>query len=372
MPRACTVLDPEWIVMLEKLTLVIDPRFGGGTSSAVAREIDVLAPHYQLSIAAISSKHFKGNQVHKAIEAACERTGTPLEWDPAVITSALVALHNPSFLKFDARLATKIRCDRLFVVCHENFLRPSGQEGFDVGHCLDLIADATLCRSKILMPVSEWNRTCAQNWMAANPTTWKLSTFNWANICDFDFLSPTATPRDRRGRHSRPGPEKFPRLDILKQMFSSDAECVRILGADSLIGQDVPAEWDLIPFGGETVDAFLQSIDFFVYFINPMLQESFGRVIAEAIAAGKVVITSPETAANFGDGVISARPEMVDGIIADLIADPARYQDHVARAQNGLLRFGAEAFRTQIAALIRATAPKPAITPDKEAIYDFL
>ena len=35
------------------------------------------------------------------------------------------------------------------------------------------------------------------------------------------------------------------------------------------------------------VDAFLASIDFFVYFTHPFLQESFGRVIGEAIAAGK-------------------------------------------------------------------------------------
>jgi hypothetical protein len=33
---------------------------------------------------------------------------------------------------------------------------------------------------------------------------------DWINICDFPFAPPTPAPRDRRGRHSRPGFEKFP------------------------------------------------------------------------------------------------------------------------------------------------------------------
>ena len=40
-------------------------------------------------------------------------------------------------------------------------------------------------------------------------------------------------------------------------------------------------------------------IDFFVYFTAPTWQESFGRVVAEAIAAGKVVLTNPDIGATF-------------------------------------------------------------------------
>jgi hypothetical protein len=358
--------------MKEQLTLVIDPRFGGGTSSAVAREIDALALSFQLSVAAISSKHFKGRDIHKAIDAACERTGTPIEWDPKIISSTLVAVHNPSFLKFNETFATQIRCDRLFVVCHENFLRPGGEEGFDVGHCLKLLEDATLSRRKFLMPVSEWNRTCAKTWLMANPVNWTLSRFNWSNICDFVFLPATTAPRDRRGRHSRAGAEKFPRLDVLKQMFPASAQAIRILGAESLIDQETPPCWDLIPFGGEDVDAFLQTIDFFIYFTNPLWQESFGRVIAEAIAAGKVVISNAETAATFGDGVVAALPDNVDAIVARMIADPTQYSAQVARGQKALERFSADAFRAQINALMTDTKAKHPGKSETEVIYDIL
>ena len=58
-------------------------------------------------------------------------------------------------------------------------------------------------------------------------------------------------------------------------------------------------------FGAMPVPDFLASIDFFVYFTHPLLREGFGRAIAEAIAAGKLVITDEETAEPFGPGVVT-------------------------------------------------------------------
>lgn len=354
------------------LTLVIDPRFSGGTSSAVAREINALACDYRLSVVAISSQHFKGKAVHHAIEDACEQTGTQLRWDPPFISSDLVALHNPSFLKFDTSLTSRIHCDRLFVVCHENFLRPGGAEGFDVGHCLSLISVASLCRQKYLMPVSGWNRQGVEAWSMSNPSNWKIGPSNWFNICDFDMAPATSRPRDRRGRHSRAGPEKFPGYAALSQMFSDQAESVRIMGADSLMSDDRPARWELLPFGAEPVDHFLQTLDFFIYFTNPMWQESFGRVIAEAIAAGKVVIASPETALSFGNGVIAAEPAEVDHIVARLIENPAAYADQVQRGQEVLRGFGVDAFRSQLETLVTSTQRANATGTQLERMYDFL
>ena len=67
------------------------------------------------------------------------------------------------------------------------------------------------------------------------------------------------------------------------------------------------------------VPDFLASIDFFVYFTHPLLRESFGRAIAEAIAAGKLVITDPETAGPFGPGVVTdtGTGDGIDRIIAE-------------------------------------------------------
>jgi glycosyltransferase involved in cell wall biosynthesis len=87
-----------------------------------------------------------------------------------------------------------------------------------------------------------------------------------------------------------------------------------------------------------------------VYFTAPTFRESFGRVLAEGIAAGKVVITDPDTAAIFGDAVVAARPEEVDAIVAGFVAAPDRYAAQVRKAQARLEGFSGEAF-------LRAQAP---------------
>ncbi|MFO4987299.1 hypothetical protein RCK87_26505, partial [Salmonella enterica subsp. enterica serovar 1,4,[5],12:i:-] len=82
----------------------------------------------------------------------------------------------------------------------------------------------------------------------------------------------TSAPRDRRGRHSRPGFEKFPGLDTLRALFPPHAEHCAILGADTLMldPEAVPPHWTLLRFGAMPVAEFLATIDFFVYFTHPL------------------------------------------------------------------------------------------------------
>jgi glycosyltransferase involved in cell wall biosynthesis len=92
-------------------------------------------------------------------------------------------------------------------------------------------------------------------------------------------------------------------------------------------------------FGGCSVETFLAEIDFFVYFTNPNWRESFGRVIAEAIAAGKLVVTDPGTASSFGSAVVASDGGDVDAIVQGFCAEPHRYVHFVEAAQAELARF---------------------------------
>lgn len=335
-----------------RTTLLVDPRFSGGTSTAVASEILVLADTFDLTIAAYTSAMFRGDDVHPAIQDACFATGTEIIWDPEVVSGENVIVHNPSFLKFDDALSCRIFCDRLIVVCHENFERPTGAPGFDVDKCLTMLRDSTLARHRILAPISGWNRVGVENWAKRNNAGWEIATEDWTNICEFELVPPTEHPRDRRGRHSRPGFEKFPDLETLQTIFPEGCDAVRILGADSIL-EDAPGHWDLIPFKGEPVEAFLRTIDFVVYYTNASWRESFGRAIAEAIAAGKLVITDEMTGRTFGDGVITARPEDVNGIIAAYLDDPQSYVQRVSDAQSTLRRYSAKAFLERVDRILK-------------------
>ena len=89
-----------------------------------------------------------------------------------------------------------------------------------------------------------------------------------------------------------------PSRETMLRHFPARAERCVLLGADGFLDDPewVPRHWTALRFGEMDVASFLGEIDFFVYFTNPMWRESFGRVIVEAIAAGKLVITDPGTA----------------------------------------------------------------------------
>jgi glycosyltransferase involved in cell wall biosynthesis len=128
-----------------------------------------------------------------------------------------------------------------------------------------------------------------------------------------------------------------------------------ILGADAFLEDGLPhPHWQMLRYRSLAVAEYLQRLDFMVYFTSPLWRESFGRVIAEAIAAGKVVITDPQTAVPFGRGAIGAQPAEVDQIIARLIEAPARYRGHVRAGQARLQEWSAYRFARMFA---RAALP---------------
>ncbi|MFQ5623194.1 MAG: hypothetical protein ACE5FS_07330 [Paracoccaceae bacterium] len=200
---------------------VIDPRFPGGTSSAVAQELRVVSDLVKPRVFGISSGMFRGETVAPQLETALQELGLTLEWDPPKITADVVIVHNPAFLKFQNELPTRILAGRIFVVTHENLIRPTGAEAFDVASCLGLIGNSTLALERYIAPISPYNRSTIRNWFgkSAQSTDWKILPEDWFNICDFEMQSPTASPLDRRGRLSRPGFEKFPRLEDLELCF---------------------------------------------------------------------------------------------------------------------------------------------------------
>jgi len=334
-----------------RVALIVEPRFSGGTGTAVAAEIRALGGHVDLSVVAIESGMFRGRDVNPKLQAALDACGLDLVWSPPVVRADTVVFHNPSCLKFGHGLSPRISCARAYLVTHENFLRPNGSEGFDVAGCLAQIDAALICGDRSLAPVSTLNRRGVEAWLARHGgRDWAVTGIDWINICDRPLVAPTASPRDRRGRHSRAGLEKFPPLATMLRHFPAHAERCAILGGDSYLADPAtqPPHWEVLRFGAADVDEFLSRVDFFVYFTHPNWSESFGRAIVEAIAAGKLVITDTATAASFGGAVVGSDGHDVDAVIAGFVAEPQRYGAFVRQAQGQLARFGPDAFRREV------------------------
>jgi hypothetical protein len=75
-------------------------------------------------------------------------------------------------------------------------------------------------------------------------------------------------------------------------------------------------------------------------------------VVAEAIAAGKVVICEKYLARTFGKACITVEPDEIDRTIGEYLDQPAKYVDQVTRSQNYIRRFTREKFESNWSALL--------------------
>ena len=148
-----------------RVALLVDPRFPGGTGSAVAAEIRALAPRVNLAVFHLATAMFPGREVNPAIRRALDELSLPLLPQPPVVHADTIVLHNPTCLRFDTALGPRLSAARVIVVTHENFLRPGGCEGFDVGHCLGLVAGRVAGGERLLAPISATNRASVAAWL---------------------------------------------------------------------------------------------------------------------------------------------------------------------------------------------------------------
>ncbi len=331
-----------------KVSYVVAGGFPGGTSSAIAAELRAIQSVARPSVAVFDCDLFRTGTFAPQLEEVIRRERLHVAFNPRVVQDDVVILHNPSFLKRNSSFDLQITARHLIVVTHENFLRPGGFQPYDVATTLSLIDSGSVALKKTLAPIGPFNRSGVESWLGSSNgfEHWSCLSDDWFNIFDMQPRPPTQHPRDRRGRVSRSGAEKFPHIAELDLLFPPQAEANVILGGDHLerFALSRP-HWTIHPFRSRPVEDVLSEIDFFVYFAAPTWRESFGRVIAEAIEAGKLVITDPETAKPFGKGVVGTAPEEVSSCIASFIAAPDKYVEHVVQAQSDLERYSPEAFR---------------------------
>jgi hypothetical protein len=195
-----------------------------------------------------------------------------------------------------------------------------------------------------------------------------LAAWSSARMARAEATSGEGDAADERiviGRHSRPDPRKWPAsADEIRAAYPVDGSVrVRILGgadaAVELLGE-LPAQWEMLPFGALSAQEFLAGLDAFVYFHHPDLTEAFGRTILEAIAAGVPAVVPAHFEPLFGEACLYATPATVVDTVRALVADPDARQRHVARASEiANERFGHDAHVARLAALIGPPAGRP-------------
>jgi hypothetical protein len=321
------------------IAVVTSEKFPGGTSTALATELPSLAKAGLTTIYSPPLRMFRGLPANPHLTRAAKQLCVDIQSECYIISARTVVLHNPLIFKFDEEVDFRIVCENFICVMHENLTYPNGTDRFEYRRILGLLDDIVECRSFILAPISGVSRAAIPDL----PARFEISGQDWNNIVAAEMVPPTEAPRNRRGRHSRPGMEKWPPIEDLRRCFAGGESY--ILGADYIRNHDHGLKnTTFYNYGELAVDRFLSKFDFFAYFHSASWRESFGRVISEAICAGKLVLTHGYLRKTFGDACVYCEPEDVDGLVETYTADPSAYGEKVTLAQRAMAGFSRDAF----------------------------
>lgn len=334
--------------------------FPGGTSALTLNEIEAAADAgLKVGILHLFSPVNAGsvNIVDRALQVAMRADVDVLSLSDTLEADLLLVRH-PSVLQFADGIKGSIKAAAgVIVVNNPPVLTGGAGYGFD-------ISDVTTNFERIFGVTPEVRAESGVTWDLLNNLIPKnaLSLEHWPGFVDTSLLRPRSAPdfnsKPTLGRHSRDASLKWPsRLQTYRDVYvSNDVYDVRIMGGiDSLSVKAkalIEGNAEVIGFNAQSVDEYLDSVDFWAYYHSDELTESFGMAAVEAMAKGVVVILPKYMEKNFGEAALYAEPSQVHDLVARFWQDPALYIEQSERAKILVERnFGKSAFLRRIGAV---------------------
>ncbi|WP_430868442.1 glycosyltransferase family 2 protein [Demequina aurantiaca] len=144
------------------------------------------------------------------------------------------------------------------------------------------------------------------------------------------------------GRCTPPDRDGWPQSsDGFEKAYPADGTVdVRLYGDDRALNyasHPLPDRWLVLPSHASHFAAFIQQLDFYVYFAEGPPSRSEFRAMLVALAAGRVVLVDSRFASQFGDAVVSCTSDSVVAVIKQLHHDESEYERQVRRGRQ-LLR----------------------------------
>jgi hypothetical protein len=342
------------------IIFVADPRFPGGTSTALASE--VRAAHRAGLTAALKPIHStiirRARPFHPDLVQSLIETDTPILGSATAASCRFALLHHPMVFESIPAEPLQITADTAVLILHHPPREADGSQSYAPAKIREMAA-LMIGQDPWLAPVGPAVRERLDAGDA------KVVAKDWTNLIDIkdwpDQSERIAAPlgaKLRVGRHSRPHPPKWPdTLDKALAAYPSSADLsVSMLGADPANLRrrygSLPAHWTTLPFGSVAVADYLATLDAWVYFHGSDWVEAFGRAILEAAASGLPVIVPPVFRKLFGPACIYCEPEDVLGVLENLRRDDVARGGQAARARNHIAKqYGIENYVTRLEAL---------------------
>lgn len=327
-----------------------DPRFRGGTGSAIRTEI-IAAHRWGIKAALLpylGVKERPASGFVPRIQAAIEALDFPLlsREDPA--TCDILFAHHPYVFEFMPLQAPKLRPKRVVAVLHHPPVDGRHVAQYDIEKLIETL-ELSFRAPVMLAPVGPIVRHqllelgYPEDLIVAHDLLNVIDEMDWPK-------RDRSAPKDHVviGRHSRNDPLKWPdTIAEFEAAYPSTPEfSLRVLG-DAFIPEGIsrPQNLHMRPFSETGVAEFLNGLDFYVYFHSEKWTEAFGIAIAEAMATGLVVILPHYFRQTFGDAAVYCTPEEVQAVIRRFIEQPDEYRRQSRAARRiALNRFGMPAY----------------------------
>jgi hypothetical protein len=320
------------------ILIIGDFRFPGGTSAAIAHELRALrSTNHSVGLYHVNSAYLSAKRIawHQDIVAEVNRGGLHVLPEDAAAEAHVIFVHSPWILPEISR--TYLRASVRILVAHHPPLDARGRLYYDP-RAIERQADRAFGGGFVWAPISP---VCRDAFDAAGVSFPRLR-MDWTNVIFVDDWG-AARPRligDKPiiGRHSQPRAAKWPATrEALFQVYPNGGEFqVHLMGlardTKAIIGE-CPSNWWTFEPNEISVRQFLSTIDFFVYFHHPDWLEAYGRTVAEAAAAGCVVILPPYLRKTFGDAGLYCEPVEALELVRSVAADRERFAELSARGR---------------------------------------
>jgi len=356
------------------LIIVADTRFAGGTSTAVATEIEAAAnAGYRVGLLHVEGSVLqRPRPMNPRIRAALDRSSATWIDPEAAASCQLLIVHHPMIFGKALARPPPLRAGQAVLIAHHPRVNGDGLLQYDIAAQLNNVAESFGVRSHVA-PVGPAVRATFDN---ASDVV--LIAEDWCNLIDADRWPRNPRRRFRRpiviGRHARPDLLKWPdeRSEILAAYPADNAFEIRVLGYPESLRQrvgSIPDNWRLTPFGGEDVKAFLQRLDVYVYFHSKSWIEGFGYGVLEALAVGLPAIVPRSFEQLFGPAAIYGNVSDTRELVLAL-GENVPEQRRIAEAARAVVRerFDLDQYRRRLERLFDVRPMRDAVAIASERV----
>lgn len=341
------------------VVFVADPRFPGGTSTALVAEMQA-ACAAGLSTALLPVKGSVLRRCwpyHPEVAEHLDVAPTVLIEPQQQVTTNFAIIHHPLIFEQPPAGYLGVEARHVVLVLHHPPFDGLGNAEYQLEPIIDYVR-AAFGQVPYLAPVGPAVRAQLP---AAGVAGAPVLERDWHNLIDMARW-PARPPELLHepihvGRHSRPHPPKWPdsREEALLAWPQRPGIHISMLGGGDFLSRlykPLPSHWELRPFQSQDVRSYLSELDFFVYFHSAKWVEAFGRSILEALATGLVCILPSSFEPLFGPAAVYGGPADVVQIIEEFTGDPRRYAMQSRRARAYVEKhFGPASFPGRLTAI---------------------